>query len=119
MNGRTYYQLRAFISNRDGLFYDGRVEMSDSLINYLVSKINTLSSILRLSTGEQLQVLNQISTSQLVRKSDLFTFYLQNNLMEIPANDLSGLSSLADQAWRQFYTRMNFETKKNKNYLKN
>ena len=100
------YQQTAFISDQNGFFYDSRILTTDSFLSYLIAKVNTLSGFLVLSNGSQLQVMNQLQTAKLVRRSDLFTFYVKNNLMAISSSDILGLSSLINQAWVQFSTRM-------------
>ena len=95
------------ITDQNGNVFDGRIEQTSAFISYLVSKVNLLSNILILPNGNQLTVLNNPSTAQLVRKSDLFTIYFKNNLMVVSPSDLLGLSSLINQAWIQYYNRTN------------
>jgi hypothetical protein len=104
----SYYQQLTYISDQNGFFYDGRIQTPDSFLNYLIAKVNTLSSFLVLLSGSSLTVLNQQQSEQLVRKSDLFTVYFKNDLMTIFPSDLSGISSVINQAWVLLPNRMIF-----------
>ena len=93
------------MSDQNGNYYDGRIQISDHFLNYLIGKVNSLSSYLVLLNGSSLLVLNQQQITQM-RKSDLFTVYFKNDLMTIFSSDISDIASLINKAWIQLSNRM-------------
>lgn len=96
-------QVIVFISDPSGRLYDAREENQIQIMRYLRETLGSFNMI-RSELGETLILYDQFSMTNLniVKQSNLFTFYFTNNYMAVTSSDLTKISSGLDEVWRVY-----------------
>lgn len=111
-------RLVAFISNSNGVLYDSRQEDNEQ-INVNLDALITNAGFLVNDQNQKLMLVfgQHIADFQILKYSDLFTFYLSNKYLSISPTDLIKISTWLNDEWRKylignferhFYVRKNF-----------
>lgn len=95
--------MLALINDRSNNMYDSRRTETDEIISDLALSVNSKNSLLT-DSNEKLLLNNtsELSGYKVIKYSDLFILYVQNDYNEVVPSVLTKISSFLSDQWEKF-----------------